>query len=90
MATQREEEAVTWGESPTVEVAAGTALLPWTGKAVIVEGWAAVVVRGEPVAAIGPGDVVGLPASFSGRRDDASVVAKTRLRLGPVVDHTTG
>jgi CRP-like cAMP-binding protein len=48
---------------------------------VIVEGWAAVTVHGEPVAALGPGQFVGEMALLDHGPRTASVVAKTPMRL---------
>jgi CRP-like cAMP-binding protein len=48
---------------------------------VIIEGWAAVTVHGEPVAALGPGQFVGEMALLDHGPRTASVVAKTAMRL---------
>jgi CRP-like cAMP-binding protein len=48
---------------------------------VIVEGWAAVTVHGEPVAALGPGQFVGEVAMLDRGPRTATVVAKTPMRL---------
>src|SRR3954454_9813556 len=68
-----------------IEVLAGTAL-PAEGiidgdDCVIVEGWAAITVRGEPVAALGPGQLVGRGDLLEMGRADAIVVAKTPMRV---------
>ena len=55
---------------------------------VIVEGWAAVLVGDEPVAALGPGEFIGEVAMLDNGRRTATVVAKTPmvvLNIGPRV-----
>jgi CRP-like cAMP-binding protein len=68
-----------------VDVAEGTTLISQgeIGQEafVIVEGWAAVTVHGEPVAALGPGEFVGEVAMLDHGRRTASVIAKTPMRL---------
>jgi CRP-like cAMP-binding protein len=46
---------------------------------VIVEGWAAVIVDGEPVAALGPGEFVGEVGMLDHGPRTATVVAKTPM-----------
>ena len=48
---------------------------------VIVEGWAAITVRGEPVAALGPGQLIGRAHLLELGRPDAIVIAKTDMRV---------
>lgn len=48
---------------------------------VILEGWAAVTVHGEPIAALGPGQFVGELAMLDHGPRTATVVAKTPMRL---------
>jgi CRP-like cAMP-binding protein len=48
---------------------------------VIVDGWAAVIIDGEPVAALGPGEVVGEMAMLDLQPRSATVIAKTNMRL---------
>ena len=48
---------------------------------VIVEGWAAVMIGGEPVAALGPGEFVGEMALLDEGCRTATVVAKTPMVL---------
>src|SRR5688572_19421878 len=62
---------------------------------VIAEGWAAVMIGGEPVAALGPGEFVGEMAMLDNGRRTATVVAKTPMVVlvvsqkvfGTFVDH---
>jgi hypothetical protein len=48
---------------------------------VIADGWAAVMVHGEPVSALGPGSFVGDVTQLDGGNRSATVVAKTYLRV---------
>jgi CRP/FNR family cyclic AMP-dependent transcriptional regulator len=48
---------------------------------VIVEGWAAVMTGDEPVAALGPGELVGELAILDGGPRSATVIAKTPMQL---------
>ena len=48
---------------------------------VIVEGWAAVTIDGEPVAALGPGEVVGEVAMLDHGTRTATVVAKSDMQV---------
>jgi CRP/FNR family transcriptional regulator, cyclic AMP receptor protein len=67
------------------EVAEGTVLIREGADGqqayVILEGWAAVTVHGEPVAALGPGQFVGEMAMLDRGPRSATVVAKTTMRL---------
>jgi CRP-like cAMP-binding protein len=48
---------------------------------VIVDGWAAVTIHGEPVAALGPGQFVGEMALLDHSPRSATVVAKTAMTV---------
>jgi CRP-like cAMP-binding protein len=48
---------------------------------VIVEGWAAVLIDGEPVAALGPGDIFGEMSMLDHKARSATVVAKTEMHV---------
>lgn len=67
------------------EVPAGAVLLSRRLRAgkryVILEGWAAVTVHGEPVAALGPGQFIGETTLAQSDARAGSVVAKTPMRL---------
>jgi CRP-like cAMP-binding protein len=47
----------------------------------VVEGWAAVMIGDEPIAAIGPGELVGEMAMLDHKPRSATVVAKTPMKL---------
>lgn len=67
------------------EVPAGAVLLARRQlvgtRYVILEGWAAVTVHGEPVAALGPGEFVGDTTLAERGAPAGTVVAKTPMRL---------
>lgn len=48
---------------------------------VIIDGWAAATVNGEPVAALGPGQFVGGGSLRSRDAGDATVIAKSPMRV---------
>jgi CRP-like cAMP-binding protein len=48
---------------------------------IILEGWAAVMIHDEPVAALGPGQLAGEMAMIDNSPRTATVVAKTDMRL---------
>ena len=68
-----------------VEVEAGRVLTregqPGRQAFVVVEGWADVTIRGEPVAAVGPGQFVGEMALLERQLRTATVTARTPMRL---------
>ncbi|MEY2433931.1 MAG: hypothetical protein QOC92_3656 [Acidimicrobiaceae bacterium] len=68
-----------------VTVSEGTVLIregeAGQGVFVIVDGWAAVSVHGEPIAAVGPGEFVGEVAMLDRGPRTATVVARTNMRL---------
>ena len=68
-----------------VAIAEGQVLIAEGGTArqafVILEGWAAVTVRDEPIAALGPGEVIGEVGMIDHGPRTATVVAKTPMRV---------